>query len=124
MALASRIAAAPADEIRAMAIFDRTWSTDELPHRAAGARPVGRPDRGLEPVADAEPTPAPAAATTQEAARAMMWGLEAGGWNEREAGNLVGLAHGLRPARAGWTEREIEHLRFLRAIVESGRLDH
>jgi hypothetical protein len=59
-----------------------------------------------------------------DAARTMIWGLEAGGWSEREAGNLVGLLHGLRPAQAGWTEREIEHLRFLRALVESGRLDH
>jgi len=54
----------------------------------------------------------------------MMWGLEAGGWSAREAGNLVGLLHGLRPARSGWSEREIEHLRFLRALVESGRVGH
>ena len=54
----------------------------------------------------------------------MMWSLEAGGWTKREAGNLVGLVHGLRPAMSGWSEREIEHLRFLRALVESGRLDH
>jgi hypothetical protein len=56
------------------------------------------------------------------AARAMMWNLEAGGWSEREAGNLVGLLHGLKPARSGWNEREIEHLRFLRSLVEMGRL--
>ena len=48
--------------------------------------------------------------------------LEAGGWNEPEAGNLVALAHGLRPARSGWTVREIEHLRFLLAMVKSGRI--
>ncbi|HYL40321.1 MAG TPA: hypothetical protein VET90_03340 [Candidatus Binatus sp.] len=56
------------------------------------------------------------------AARALIWNLEIGGWSGREAGNLVALLHGLRPAQSGWTEREIDHLRFLRAIVESGRL--
>jgi hypothetical protein len=59
----------------------------------------------------------------REPARTMMWSLEAGGWTEREAGNLVGLATGLRPAVSGWSEREIEHIRFLRALVETGRLD-
>jgi hypothetical protein len=54
----------------------------------------------------------------------MMWGLEADGWSAREAGNLVGLVHGLRPARTGWSEREIEHLRFLRSLVDAGRVTH
>ena len=62
------------------------------------------------------PTPAPTGA------RSMVWRLEAGGWTEREAGNLVALAHGLRPARSGWTVREIEHLRFVQAMVKSGRI--
>jgi hypothetical protein len=57
------------------------------------------------------------------AARTMVWHLEAGGWTEREAGNLVALLHGLRPSRSGWTVREIEHLRFLQAMVKSGRID-
>jgi hypothetical protein len=52
----------------------------------------------------------------------MVWHLESGGWTEREAGNLVGLLHGLRPIRNGWTVREIEHLRFLHAMVKSGRI--
>jgi hypothetical protein len=55
-------------------------------------------------------------------ARSMVWHLEAGGWTEREAGNLVALLHGLRPNRHGWTVREIEHLRFLHAMVKSGRV--
>ena len=55
-------------------------------------------------------------------ARALVWHLEAGGWTEREAGNLVALVHGLRPVRAGWRIREIEHLRFLRAMARSGRI--
>ena len=55
-------------------------------------------------------------------ARSLVWHLEAGGWTEREASNLVALVHGLRPVRAGWTIREIEHLRFLQAMVKSGRI--
>lgn len=58
----------------------------------------------------------------RDAARALIWNLEISGWSQREAGNLVGLLHGLRPSASGWSEREIDHLRFLRAIVESGRL--
>jgi hypothetical protein len=58
-----------------------------------------------------------------EATRALIWNLEIGGWTEREAGNLVALLHGLRPALTGWNEREIEHLRFIRALVQAGRLD-
>jgi len=60
--------------------------------------------------------------TAPAGARSMVWHLEAGGWTEREAGNLVALAHGLRHARSGWTVREIEHLRFLTAMVRSGRI--
>jgi hypothetical protein len=60
--------------------------------------------------------------TANPGARSMVWHLEAGGWTEREAGNLVALLHGLRPSRSGWTVREIEHLRFLQAMVRTGRL--
>jgi hypothetical protein len=66
--------------------------------------------------------PASARSPRRDPARSLIWNLEIGGWSEREAGNLVALLHGLRPAQTGWTEREIDHLRFLRAIVESGRL--
>ena len=55
-------------------------------------------------------------------ARTLVWHLEAGGWTQREASNLVALVHGLRPVRAGWSIREIEHLRFLQAMVNSGRI--
>ena len=55
-------------------------------------------------------------------ARSLVWHLEAGGWTEREAGNLVALAHGLKPSRTGWSVREIEHLRFLQAMVKTGRI--
>jgi hypothetical protein len=60
--------------------------------------------------------------TVTPGARSMVWHLEAGGWTEREAGNLVALVHGLRPARSGWTVREIEHLRFLQSMVKTGRV--
>ena len=59
---------------------------------------------------------------TPTGARNQVWHLEAGGWTEREAGNLVALFHGLRPATAGWSIREIEHLRFLQAMVKNGRI--
>ena len=60
--------------------------------------------------------------TANPGARSMVWHLEAGGWTEREAGNLVALLHGLRPARSGWSVREIEHLRFLQSMVKTGRI--
>ena len=59
---------------------------------------------------------------TAPGAKSLVWHLEAGGWTEREASNLVALFHGLRPIRDGWTIREIEHLRFLHAMVKSGRI--
>ena len=62
------------------------------------------------------------ATTAAPKARTMVWRLESGGWTQREAGNLVALFHGLKPARTGWTVREIEHLRFLHAMVSSGRI--
>ncbi len=62
-------------------------------------------------------------AVAPTASRALIWNLEMGGWSEREAGNLVALLHGLRPAVTGWSEHEIDHLRFLRDIVASGRLE-
>lgn len=60
--------------------------------------------------------------TVHAASRQMVWHLESGGWTQREAGNLVALVHGLKPARTGWTVREIEHLRFLEAMVRTGRI--
>ena len=60
--------------------------------------------------------------TVSTGARSLIWHLEAGGWTEREAGNLVALAHGIKPARSGWSVREIEHLRFLQSMVKMGRI--
>jgi hypothetical protein len=64
-------------------------------------------------------TPTP---TASPGARSMVWHLEAGGWTQREASNLVALVMGLKPARSGWTAREIEHLRFLQSMVKTGRI--
>ncbi|HET9682395.1 MAG TPA: hypothetical protein VFP19_10180 [Candidatus Limnocylindrales bacterium] len=66
----------------------------------------------------------PAAARSQrrDPVRSLIWNLEVGGCSEREAGNLVALLRGLRPAASGWSEREIDHLCFLRSLVETGRL--
>jgi hypothetical protein len=44
------------------------------------------------------------------------------GCTPAEATNLVGLSVGLRPVAAGWTLGQIERLRFLRYLVETGRL--
>lgn len=67
--------------------------------------------------------PSAAPSTTLSAARTLVWSLESGGWTQHEAGNLVALAHGLRPVPGGWTVREIEHLRFLHLMVRTGRID-
>ena len=48
--------------------------------------------------------------------------LTVGGWTAREAGNLTAHLEGLGPVRHGWTIREIDHLLFLREMVETGRL--
>jgi hypothetical protein len=39
-----------------------------------------------------------------------------------EASNLTAHLAGLAPAGTGWTVRQVEHLLFLRSIVETGRL--
>jgi hypothetical protein len=62
--------------------------------------------------------------TAPSGARTLVWHLESDGWTEQEACNLVALLHGLRPARSGWSVREIEHLNFLRAMVKAGRIGH
>jgi len=55
-------------------------------------------------------------------ARSLVWHLEAGGWTQREASNLVALCNGLRPVTEGWSIREIDHLLFLKALVKNGRI--
>jgi hypothetical protein len=64
-----------------------------------------------------------AAAGTPGTTRALIWRLQSGGWSPVEAGNLAAIALGLRPARAGWTGAELDHLRFLRLLVSTGRIE-
>ena len=72
-------------------------------------------------LADTEPSTRHDAVTD---AKHLVFGLQLGGWSEVEAGNLVALLLGIRPVHGGWRASEIEHLRFLRALVETGRIAH
>ena len=49
-------------------------------------------------------------------------GLQMSGLTLVEASNLTARLAGLAPVRSGWTLRQIDHLLFLRSIVETGRL--
>ena len=49
-------------------------------------------------------------------------GLLLAGLSPTEASNLAAHLAGLPPAGTGWTVRQVEHLLFLRSIVETGRL--
>ncbi len=50
------------------------------------------------------------------------WRLQLCGLSVSEASNLTAHLNGLPAAKSGWTVRQIEHLLFLRSIVETGRL--
>ena len=54
--------------------------------------------------------------------RATAQRLQRGGLSSGEASNLTAHLVGLAPAKTGWNLRQVEHLLFLRSIVESGRL--
>jgi hypothetical protein len=49
--------------------------------------------------------------------------LQLDGFTAAEAASLTARLAGLAPARTGWSVRQVEHLLFIRSIVESGRLD-
>jgi hypothetical protein len=49
--------------------------------------------------------------------------LQLGGFTLTEASNLTAHLAGLSAVRTGWNLRQVEHLLFLRSIVESGRLE-
>jgi hypothetical protein len=53
----------------------------------------------------------------------LIWRLQSGGWTDVEAGNLAAIALGLKPARTGWTGAELDHLRFLRTLVNAGQIE-
>ena len=48
--------------------------------------------------------------------------LQQGGFSTGEASNLTARLVGLPAVRTGWNLRQVEHLLFLRSIVETGRL--
>ena len=48
--------------------------------------------------------------------------LRIAGLSAREAGTLVGRLAGLPAVAGGWSIAEVEHLRFVRAMVDAGRL--
>jgi hypothetical protein len=55
-------------------------------------------------------------------ARLVFHRLRTCGLSAAEAGNLTARLEGLPVGRQPWTLREVEHLLFLRSIVESGRV--
>ncbi len=65
-------------------------------------------------------TPAPAIPARD--ARATYHGLLIGGLTAPEAANLTAHLAGLRISTKAWTLQQIEHLLFLRSVVDSGRL--
>ena len=69
------------------------------------------------------PASASAGGEDPATARTLVWQFLASGWTASAAGNLVALSLGLRPVSAGWTVREIEHLRFIRSLARAGRID-
>ena len=48
--------------------------------------------------------------------------LQQSGLTLAEASNLTARLVGLQPVRTGWSLHQIEHLLFLRSIIETGRL--
>ncbi|MEZ0240313.1 MAG: hypothetical protein ACAH65_05895 [Chloroflexota bacterium] len=80
-----------------------------------------RPAATVAAVAEIEPA---TRHSTLTEARHLVFSLQIGGWSEVEAGNLVALLLGIRPVHGGWRASEIEHLRFLKALVETGRIAH
>ena len=97
-----------------MTRIDASYEMPGRAHEAAGTATVAA-------VADASIS-TPQYAVTD--ARHLVFSLQIGGWSELEAGNLVALLLGIRPVHGGWRASEIEHLRFLKALVETGRIAH
>jgi hypothetical protein len=99
-----------------MTRIEASYGTPGEVHEVAGSAAVAA-------VADADAS----TATSQYAvtdARHLVFSLQIGGWSEVEAGNIVALLLGIRPVHGGWRASEIEHLRFLKALVETGRIAH
>ena len=71
---------------------------------------------GLDPIDDYETAPH----SIEVAVTARR--LQLSGFSVTEASNLTARLAGLAPAQTGWSLRQVEHLLFLRSIVETGRL--
>jgi hypothetical protein len=59
------------------------------------------------------------APTPEATAVELMRSLFYRGFGSAEAGNIVGLAFGLKPIQGGWSGREIDHLRFVREVART-----
>ena len=59
---------------------------------------------------------------TSPSARSIQLQLLRRGLSPVEAANVTALSVGLRPVDSGWSIGQIERLRFLRYLVERGRL--
>jgi hypothetical protein len=58
----------------------------------------------------------------REPTRTVVAALERSGMSRIQARNLVALASGLAPVAGGWSVTEIDHLQFVRWLVDNGRL--
>jgi hypothetical protein len=86
---------------------------------SAAPASVRRPGQPSPRAGTGPATSAPPVAGSRELIRR----LERGGLASPEAGNVVAYLLGLKPIASGWRVAEIEHLRFLRALVADGRLE-
>ena len=88
---------------------------------SAAGRTASAAPAATRPAANAV---AAGSATTPDArSRELVRRLELSGLASLEAGNVVAYLLGLRPVASGWRVTEIDHLRFLRALVADGRLE-
>ena len=64
----------------------------------------------------------PADAAPAADVRATYRRLRQAGLSAREAGSLTAHLEGLAPVPGGWAIEEVERLRFVRALIRSGRM--
>ena len=90
------------------------WPAAHLEKREMASTPSGI---GFDPIRDHETGPH----SIEVAITARR--LQLSGFSITEASNLTARLAGLAPAQTGWSLRQVEHLFFLRSIVETGRLE-
>jgi hypothetical protein len=81
------------------------------------SQPVVR-SSAQRPAEESEPT------LPGEDVRRIFRRLSRAGFDATGAGNLSGVAVGLRPTSAGWSQREITAMLFLRELVRQERIVH